>query len=443
MIKAGSLFFVLIIALVISVLSSALLFISYYHQNEARHYEASLRLAANLESGISLVLARADISRAALDTTLDLYTGVKDTVTLRARRWGLYAYGVVEAQAGRWKNQAAFLYGQRPAGALLAALYLSDLHSSLTVTGDTKITGTAYLPLAGIQSGYIEGKSYTRDSLLYGSRRTSGKTLPPLNIDYLSEISALLRGEDSLALAEGTSLAALQVAGSGTARVITRSYRDSALRIVSRDSLMLKKVTLKGNIILYAAQKITVDSTARLDGVILIAPQIMIGGHTRGAFQAFAADTLGVGPSCTLDYPSSLVLLKKPNSPVESRITLGKNSILRGILLAAGLPPDVKKKPSTSRAPSSTPITVAPPYVRIEKGATLSGILYCAGYLELQGTACGSVLTDHFLMRSPATTYENHLLDAVIDRTALDIHFLASPVFLSPHAKQGIAAWVE
>jgi hypothetical protein len=70
-------------------------------------------------------------------------------------------------------------------------------------------------------------------------------------------------------------------------------------------------------------------------------------------------------------------------------------------------------------------------FVDIGKESTITGCLYITGYLSLQGSVHGSVMTHFFLFRSSSTLYENYLVDGVIDRSLLSGYFASVPVFAS------------
>ena len=96
-----------------------------------------------------------------------------------------------------------------------------------------------------------------------------------------------------------------------------------------------RSVTLQGNIILVSKSKIQVEPSARLENVILIAPEVIINSNVRGSFQVFASERIRVKQDVALNYPTSLVLLKgeesKPNTEGIPELQIDKNSIIKGI----------------------------------------------------------------------------------------------------------------
>ena len=50
----------------------------------------------------------------------------------------------------------------------------------------------------------------------------------------------------------------------------------------------------------------------------------------------------------------------------------------------------------------------------IDKGAVVSGFVYCNGETELKGTINGAIYTQSFYLKTASSAYQNHLLNAEI-----------------------------
>jgi len=80
--------------------------------------------------------------------------------------------------------------------------------------------------------------------------------------------------------------------------------------------------------------------------------------------------------------------------------------------------------------------------VSIEKGARVEGQIYVDGFADIQGELWGTVWCQKFLLKTASSVYENHLLDAVIDRTKLSEHYVGSAIITSGKKKKTIK-WLE
>src|SRR3954466_11028653 len=96
MLKASSLYLVIIIALVIAVLCSSLIVTAYYYNEQ---YQKKLRydkLHNNLSSGINLMMS--DIgSKYHRDETISLFGTEADSVKLNSFPWGIFDAGAVQS----------------------------------------------------------------------------------------------------------------------------------------------------------------------------------------------------------------------------------------------------------------------------------------------------------------------------------------------------------
>ncbi len=428
-VNAGSLFFVIVVAGVISLLSMSVILSAYFTLNQDRRHLALQRLRLDLSSAKFITLARQSLMVSKYDSSFILFAGSSDSVRVRTSPWGIFAVGKVNVSSNRWRDSSLFLIGSKPEGIFKAALYLSDLKSSLTLSGDAQITGDAYLPSAGINAGYVDGKSYQRDSLIYGKIKRSNKTLPIFQINLVSTFTDLLEGIDSAFKGKALSVQALKK------DTLSRSFSEEALIISSKDSIKLDNIVIQGQVVIYSKKSITVDATAMLDQVILIAPKVSLSPGVTGSIQVFARDTILVSQACKLKYPSSLILMRTAGKSLKPCITLDSLASVEGIVASLN---GLKRKGS---AYFST--TTNDTYITVKKDASVIGYLYCNGYLELLGMVRGTVLCDHFLYHSTSTLYENHLIDAHIYRSKLDTHFLGDLLLEVTGAKHAIVSYLK
>jgi len=96
MIRASALYMVIVIALVIAVLCSSLIVVAYFYRSEYQRKFRYDQLENNLKSGINVLLASSDTAYSK-QTTLSLFNGNADSVTLQKMDWGIYNIGMVKA----------------------------------------------------------------------------------------------------------------------------------------------------------------------------------------------------------------------------------------------------------------------------------------------------------------------------------------------------------
>jgi hypothetical protein len=92
-------------------------------------------------------------------------------------------------------------------------------------------------------------------------------------------------------------------------------------------------------------------------------------------------------------------VLLVPGQPEQlNRIVIGERSKVAGAILVSGQGLASEKMQE----------------LVIEKDASVKGLLYCDGILELYGNVNGSVITSSFLYKSASTRYSNLLKDVQV-----------------------------
>ncbi len=411
MLAARALYYALMIAFIIALSSSLLISLAYLqrvHQNTAFDGE---RLVRNLNSGIALL--KAGKIGGVEETAFDLYGEGRDSIWLAKRKWGLFdvAYAKVHSYQG-WRRDTlvkAFFLGNRKDSTLRSALYLSDRNKPLGLAGKTSLKGWCQLPKADIKSAYIDGVSYFGAQLVYGKKTRSRAQLPPVREDRIASLMQQFKTR------KGRSLLPAQV---------QQSFLDTTV-YVQGDHIYLDGISLKGNIIVIAQTAIHVSASANLDGIQLYAPVIQFEAGFKGNLQAFALSELQVGAACQFEYPSVLGLLKTAFSRERPIITVAENSVVAGLVFI-----------------KTIQYTRFPPKLLLEKNTLVEGQVFVNGSFEHRGTVYGNVSCDQFHLRTSAAVYDNHLLNATIDRTRLSKYFIA-PLYAATSLQYETVKWVD
>lgn len=419
MIKASALYIVIVIALVIAALCSAVILSAYFYTSVYQAKFRSDRLQNNLRSGIRVLLTSKDsIYREA--QIISLFDNGEDTVSLQRSTWGVFDIGIVQAFEQRDTLCRVFSIASTLDSGKWAALYLIDEDRPLSLSGKTTIRGNAYLPKAGVKTAYVDNQSYTGDrKLISGQKHDSARKLPPLaekEIQMLLGASLQAPAPDSALLQNKT---------------IRRSFRlPTATFSLGKQVTTLQHLSLGGNLMVYSDTTLLIDSSAKLDNVIIFAKAISIKSGFHGNCQLFATDSISVERDCHLDYPSCMGIMRHTSVVVgfPEKISLGENSSFQGLIF--------------TYEKNDNPLK---PMIDIGKNTLISGQVYSQGTVMLRAGAVikGSIMTSRFLYRNEFTAYENYLINATIDANGLSPYYLTSEIIPEAGSQKKILQWLE
>lgn len=396
--QASSLMYALMITLLIALLSS--MFISMVHLSHIRVDMLSIRerLVRNCESGMEIALHHSDGPE---EEVLDLFQEGIDSIKIERKYWGAYRLLKVRSFFRREGLEQIVLAGKQLDTDLV--LYLADKNRALNLCGNTQIHGNAYLPPSGIKRAYIEGKTFTGGELLYGEKHLSEKYLPGVTPGLLEALyrDDLLEGKNFLDVSNENEL------------LVERSFAKPTEVLYEGDVLQLDG-HYSGNILIVADSLVEINAGARLEDVLVYAPIIKVQDGFSGSVQLFASDSLLLGKSCFLKYPSVAACY---NSEKEAFVGLMENTKVEGMIFCKG---KLKKRSFAT-------------HVFMDKDTELLGELYVeGGNLELRSSqVIGSTYCDRFVLHTRSSVYENHLIDVKLNRGDLPTHYAASALSLT------------
>ncbi len=341
--------------------------------------------------------------------------GLENTI-ISKKHWGVFDIVTITSKINNESFTKSAIVGNN--NPKQDALYLQENNTPLVVVGKTKIVGNGSLPKQGVKTGNIAGTSFYGNQLIYGRTKLSTSSLPSIkNLTYLKSLKNSVLGNNETQffdLEEGIEK--------------TNSFSEETIFNASNSTVILRSVTLKGNIIVYSNTKIKVDKSAILEDVLLIAPIIEIGANTVGNFQAFATKELKVGERCDLKYPSALVLLsnksQKNTAAKEASFFIKKRTKLKGIVLFIN--------EDTQKINFNQQVVIA-------ENTMITGEVYCNQNLELLGTVYGTVYTNKFITKQFGSVYVNHLYNAEINHKKLPIQYCGLAI---DENTQKVAKWV-
>ncbi|MCD0487358.1 hypothetical protein LPB86_03900 [Pedobacter sp. MC2016-14] len=412
MVKAAALYIVIIIALLIGMISVSLLTIAYYYRAESQKKARTDRLCSSLESARALLLS-GDYLAYDAELSKDLYGDGKDSVVLQKSGWGVYTLNTAKAFELADTLKSAFLSGISFTDP--AAIYLADEDRPLSVSGNTQITGDGELPKAGLKQSYVDGKPYAGKELIRGAIRNSTRDLPPLNEKWIKTLLDNFKRKDTLAFAVKDSL--------------NNSFFNPALVLkMGLADTVLSGLAIKGKVILISDTVVYIKAGAVLEDVQIYAPSIVVSEGFKGSCQLFARDSVVVGKGCTFLYPSFIGVFKPDGGRIQAKISLAAGTRFSGLLLSY----------EQKRSDLQTLISLA-------KDCLVKGEVYATGYIKLekQVQVYGKVYAKRFIMQTPATLYENYLIDLLLNRKLLSKYYLSSPLFKRKLADQNVLKWLN
>lgn len=397
MIKAGALFYAIVLSLVIAIMTSSVMLFGYASRSSSDLHKAELRVLENAESGIQLLKSGELKLQFGEKTKVDLFGEETDSVELLVRSWGGFRLASSTAFFRSTSYKITALIGTRSDTGSVS-LYLTDKDKPLAVCGRTVINGSAMLPKAGIKRAYIEGQNFVGSEFVHGQISQSARKLPEFDRSLKKEIEALLAGhqfsvDDSI----------LDVSGSLEA-TIENNFDNKTILIRSPGNFLIGPGKLKGNIGIVSSGTMIVGNDVVLEDVILVAPKILFKKGVHGSFQAFASDSIILEEDVVLDYPSVLGLVQ--TKVMKSGILISKNDSVSGTVFS------IRKDDLTASS-----------CIRLNKESFIYGQVYTNGWADVQGTIYGSLYCDAIQLKTPSSVYENHLLNAVIDGVKLSSHY--------------------
>jgi hypothetical protein len=404
MIRSSALYISLIISILIALICGSILLVGFMYKMQESKLRRNDMLNRNAASASLLLMQDSFIYDSVRRIKLfenDEETG--DSVILEKRQWGLYELGLVASFKNTDSVKKAFLIGS-PLKDTATALYIADEDRPLSISGKSRIQGIAYLPKSGIKAAYVGESHYEGKRLVFGKMKESKRELPLPDTILINSLNKLLVKTGYL-----------------EEEVLPESLTQSFFKPVKRVHLpkehsVISNNKIRGNIIISSDSLIQVDSLSTLDQVILVAPYVKISSGFKGRLQIIASDSISIGASVKLIYPSALVLLKPDTAGFQPKISIGENSVVQGQLFAW------EKTRSLMM-----------PIIEIGQGSIIKGEIWSKGYVQLGKFSAvnGSVSAIRLIANISSIIYENYLIDAIINRRNLSRYYTGSKMFNS------------
>ncbi len=335
----------------------------------------------NLETLVFNEVASVDV----FDDGIDSYAEKKN--------WGFYDILVIKTVFKNDTISKITLIGEKENSSDDLVLYATDYDKPLKLSGKTRIYGTQKVPNGKTEQAYINNQ-IGNDVVIKGAQRQSEDKLP--KIDKVIKIN--IGSYDVISLGEVED------------GVIINSFEKETKVIDLNGVGNLSNVTCKGNLILASKNPIEIEATARLNDVLLMAPKVTIDSGFKGNVQIIAEEEVVINEKASLMYPSSIYIKNDIDSVF---VNIKKDAKLAGGVVIDG---------NTYKGALKRKLIIG-------KDATVIGNIYCYGRTQVEGEIIGSIHTDRFFLKTKSSSYENVILNAIINRDSLPKAFVGLPLF--------------
>lgn len=388
MIKAGSLYYSIIICVLVGVCCMSFLMLSSYAKIHGTMLTSQHELLDNNNSAINYFLTRVPELNA--EKEVDIFDNGMLSKAI-AYNWGFYKVLKVSTSFKSDTIEKISLLGVKKSDS--TALYLSDNNKSLRMVGEAKIIGEAFLPQKGIEKGYLNNsRAFNNKTFLYGLQRKSGKKLPlNSNSFYLKDSINYTKSIDKI----------------NDKQLYYNNFTKPTLEIkVNRASINNK--ILAGNIVLKSYDSLYIRKGNEFNNIIISAPIIIFEKGFVGSVQVKASKKVILEEDVMLKYPSGIFI--EGDTELKMQVYLKEKAKLTGSIVLTG----------------DNSLGAIGRRVSIEKKALVVGDVYCYGGTELKGKIIGSLFTDSFYLKTDASSYENYIQEGIIDRKSLPSFYLGT-----------------
>lgn len=372
-----------------------------YHRNQR----------ANLESAFTLYEHAADFPpRLTSDKNgYQLFDSLTDSrIYLDRKPWGLYE--VVSVTNHDKRMRKLNLVGAAQPWVKPCNFYYSNDNFSLTLTGKSHLKGRVFVPKTGIQYGQFESRFFEGEKIHTSQISPSGDTLPPPTQAARKTVDSLLA-----LLTEP----AIEPLGNDSLQAF---FYQQPPRILGLGNGVLTACKLNGNLIL-VAENLRIDSTCRLDNLLIVAHSVTFEPGFQGSVQVFATDTVWIGERVVLHYPSGIFLHKSDD---KHHVTLAAQSQVNGYVII------------DDRRPLSRPPRPGVHYTQAPT-ALIRGLLYVHGRAQWQGLVSGTVFLQQAMYVSSSGSYQ----DLIYRASVVENQVYAYPHWLETSHKKKRITWTH
>ncbi|QXP58396.1 hypothetical protein [Olleya sp. HaHaR_3_96] len=388
--KASSLTNAIFICLIISIFCGCLVLIHHYNNLLNSKLEMQNQLVHRNNSAFTFFLN--NTSKIEEDKGFDIFDdGIESYAEIK--NWGFYKVLTCKSVFKTDTVSKTALIGKRSKKKEALALYVTNYDKPVKVSGRINISGMIKIPNGEIEQIYISNQN-SNEIKLTGAQLKSDDVLPKIKsieFNYYGEShipSEVFNFEET----------------------IINDFENTTLIINYNELKELEGISLKGNIILKSETIITLTRKSSLEDVLIVAPKVIVEKGFRGSVQIIAEKEVVIGEDVFLSYPSSIYL---KNDTDSVKVNVNKNSKIAGGIVITGETYNGSLKRS----------------LIIEEGAKIIGVVFCNGKTQFNGEIIGALYTDKLFLKTKSSSYENVILNGIINREDLPEDFLGLPLF--------------
>lgn len=382
MIRASSLFYALMVSLLLGALLSAVIMNAHLRSMLTERWLA-YNVARDDAHGALEIPVPGPLALIAITDSVDLFGDGDHYVSVSQAAWGLFDIRTCSALEGDQRVSRSALLGWR-CDPQAPSLWVMDRNEPIALAGETRIDGMCFLPKRGLRRAYIEGRPYS-GSLTLQDQRVSPGSMPQLPERIMEHIRLFTDGV--LALGEEP------VRWSAVPRdSLVVAYSDPPLVIDMGSERELRNTRVSGHVLFIARDSVVVEASFHCSGIVICAPHVTIATGFSGDLQCFTRRGAIVEPGAELLYPSVLVCTGD-EAAQGATVSVAEGSSLDGVIIGWTM----EDKGSVT--------------VEFAAGTTFIGELWNDGPVQLHGVMEGTVIAESVVLRTPSSVYRGHIMD--------------------------------
>jgi hypothetical protein len=413
MLKAGALYLVLGLSMLLSIITGSVLFLSYNQRTLIHQVYNSENLIRNANSAVNYYFAKPQEFELGKSKTIDLFGYAKDSVVMQLSNWGIYNALSCKSFIGNKQYCKSALLGIESNIKKEPSFFVCDLDRPISICGNTLINGDVLWPKAGYKPAFIEGESFRGEKPYTGTAKEAPAIFPEFN-DLVCDIENTLLKQ--------TAFKKVNINEVGDSLI--NPFHLEAILIEQAGNLVLENKFVAGKIIFKSNEAITIKGSLQFSDVIFLAPKIFIEEGSTGSGQFIATDSLYLGKNCNLNYPSVLAVINKEELKAPT-LMIDENTVVKGLVLGA------------SKATNKWA------YLSIKNNCKIWGRVVSNGYADVKGKVIGSLYTYKTILKTNSAVYENHLLNTIINPQLLSESFVNVRVFKTENNNPALLKWLN
>lgn len=399
--KGGALYIAILVSIIIGIILCMFIMIANYNQRSVTVYSQTSQLYYNLQSAFEI--AQSEYFTEEKNDQWIKNTLNDDSLRIKKIYWGAYLLITAQTKNRHQSISECGLYGTfMPSD---TGLMISDNGRPVGMSGTIFFKANCYLPKSGIKAAFIEGQSFINSSQNAGFTKISPMQIPVVETKIIEEIN---KQQTDINLYTDSVVSFLPQNYMRAFSNKTAVWECSLAR--------LSNISLKNNIKIIA-KDIEIDSSCRLENILIVCEKIKFKDGFKGKVHVIASDSIITGKKCEFSYPSSFTLLPKNDEDILKCISINEGCVFFGGILAIN---------ENSRK--------ANVFVKLNSKSEINGFIYSVNYLHLEGKINATVIADKLLLKTPSAVYENHILACEIDPKKYS-HLLAIPQIFKSQTK--------